>query len=75
MDEHAPNHDETLGLTRAGKKMGRPKAQRPKTIELGVRFDADTAEALEGYCQRHNVSKGEAVRRGIRKLVQEEDTS
>lgn len=70
-----PNYNETVGLTRAGKKMGRPKAQSPKTIELGVRFDADTAEALEGYCQRNKVSKGEAVRRGIRKLVQEEDTS
>lgn len=70
-----PNYNEALGLTRAGKKMGRPKAKRPKSIELGVRFDADTAEALEGYCQRNNVSKGEAVRRGVRKLVQEEDTS
>lgn len=55
------------------KKMGRPKADKPKSIELGVRFDVETAAKLEAYCQRHNVTKGEAVRRGVCKLA-EEDT-
>lgn len=52
------------------KKMGRPKATKPKDIELGVRFDAETAEMLEDYCQKHKITKGEAVRRGIKKLVE-----
>lgn len=55
---------------RQTKKMGRPKATKPKDIELGVRFDAETAEMLEDYCQRHKITKGEAVRRGIKKLVE-----
>lgn len=61
-----------IGSERPVKKMGRPKAEKPKTIELGVRFDAETAEKLETYCQRHKVTKGEAVRRGICRLAEED---
>lgn len=68
-----PNYNEAVGLTRAGKKMGRPKAVNPKSVGLSIRLDADTAEAMEGYCHRNGVSKGEAIRRGIRRLVEEED--
>lgn len=58
---------------RAGKKMGRPKAVNPKSVGLSVRLDADTAEAMEGYCRRNGVSKGEAIRRGIHRLVDDDD--
>lgn len=54
------------------KKMGRPKAAKPKSVEFGVCFDVETAEKLQSYCKRHSISKGEAVRRGVNKLLQEE---
>lgn len=62
----------TVGLARAGKKMGRPKTENPKTVELGMRLDAPTAEVLEAYCKRHDISKAEALRRGIMRLAEED---
>lgn len=66
-----PAYYEAVGLTHNGKKMGRPKATNPKQVELGVRFDEETAGLLLAVCERLHISKGEAVRRGIKKLAEE----
>lgn len=71
----APQAEARINGERPAKKMGRPKAEKPKKIELGVRFDAETAEKLAAYCQRHNVTKGEAVRRGICRLAEEDNAN
>ncbi len=54
------------------KKMGRPKSENPKSVEIGVGFDVPTANALRRYCEMHEISKGEAIRRGVRLLLQSE---
>lgn len=58
--------------TKTPKKMGRPKSKNPKTCELNVRFDAEIWETLVDYASRHSISKAEAIRRGILKLVEAE---
>lgn len=55
------------------KKMGRPKADKPKEIKYSVRMDAETERRLEAYCIAHSISKGEAYRRGINLLLRQED--
>ena len=51
------------------KKMGRPKADKPKEIKYSVRTDAETERRLAAYCTAHGISKGEAYRRGINLLL------
>lgn len=49
--------------------MGRPKAEKPKTIKYSIRLDAETEERLKKYCEDKNISKGEAIRKGIEMLL------
>ena len=53
-------------------KTGRPKVDNPKGINLTVRLDPVIEEKLAKYCKSHNISKGEAIRRGIHLLLAEE---
>lgn len=50
--------------------VGRPKAENPKQSRFSIRLDAETERKLEEYCKKHNVSKGEAIRRGIHLLLE-----
>lgn len=50
------------------KKMGRPLSKNPKGIKITVRFDNNTYTDLEEYCQKHNMTKAEALRQGFYKL-------
>ena len=52
------------------KKMGRPKADKPKEIKYSVRTDAETERKLERYCKLMGISKGEAYRKGISMLLE-----
>lgn len=54
------------------KKKGRPKSSNPKSVEYGVRFDIETELRLRRYCEFHNISKGEAIRRAVRMLLKME---
>lgn len=49
------------------KKLGRP-TNNPKVTRLDVRLDEEATEILELYCKKKNISKGEGVRQGIKKL-------
>lgn len=51
------------------KKMGRPKAEKPKEIKYSIRTDAETESKLERYCAKHGITKGEAYRKGIELLL------
>lgn len=48
-------------------KMGRP-TDNPKNHKITVRLDEKSASILHRYCQQEQVEKGEAVRRGLKKL-------
>ena len=50
-------------------KMGRPKADKPKDIRYSIRLDSETEARLVDYCEKNNITKGEAIRRGIHLLL------
>lgn len=50
-------------------KIGRPKADKPKTVYCNIRLDSETEKKLLNYCKNNNISKGEAVRKGIDLLL------
>lgn len=49
------------------KKMGRP-TDSPKTTQISIRFDAETLNILDGYCQKNGFSRVEAVRKAVAML-------
>ena len=51
---------------------GRPKAEKPKDIRYSIRLDAETEKRLTQYCDKHKITKGEAIRRGIHLLLSQE---
>ena len=53
-------------------KTGRPRAENPKDIKYSIRLDAATEERLTLYCQKHGITKGEAIRQGIHLLLAKE---
>lgn len=55
------------------KPMGRPKAEKPKSINLTIRLDLETNEKLQNYCDRCKISRGEAIRQGIYLLIGEDN--
>lgn len=52
-----------------GSTIGRPKAKNPKNIDVKVRIDSDTSKHLDVYCERHNITRAEAIRKGIHLLL------
>ena len=52
-------------------KTGRPKTEKPKDIRFSIRLDAETDIKLNEYCSKNNISKGEAIRKGITLLLSE----
>lgn len=52
-------------------KMGRPKAENPKNIELRVCIDKDTEKVLTELAEHFNTNKSVIVRMGIEKLYAE----
>lgn len=54
-------------------RTGRPKAKNPKNVDLKVRFDQETNERLLKYCEKHSVTRTEAIRRGIHLLLDEDE--
>ena len=53
-------------------RTGRPKTDNPKDMDLKVRVDKSTNDALEKYSKKNNITKAETVRRGIKILLQKE---
>jgi Ribbon-helix-helix protein, copG family. len=50
-------------------KTGRPKLENPINIRTSVRLDAETDKKLIEYCKMHNITKGEAIRKGVHLLL------
>ena len=53
-------------------RTGRPKAENPKTVDLKVRLDEKTYEKLLLYCNNHNLTRAEALRKGLSELLSKE---
>ena len=54
-------------------KKGRPPSDDPKAERITVRLDKARSDALAEYCERENIEKAEAIRRGINKLKEEKN--
>lgn len=52
-------------------KIGRPKTENPINIRTSVRLDAETDKRLIEYCKQNNMTKGEAIRKGVHLLLDE----
>ena len=46
-------------------RTGRPKSDNPKDIDLKIRIDKETNERLLVYCEKHGITRTEAIRQGI----------
>lgn len=53
-------------------RTGRPKLDNPINIRTSVRLDKKTDDKLIGYCKKNNISKGEAIRKGVHLLLEKE---
>lgn len=56
-------------MKKVSPRTGRPKSDNPKDIRYSIRLDVETEQLLAQYCSEHNITKGEAVRRGIQLLL------
>lgn len=52
-------------------RIGRPKVDEPKDIRFSIRIDNDTNEKLHAYCEKHKITKAEAIRQGIHLLLEQ----
>ncbi|RKW44918.1 MAG: CopG family transcriptional regulator [Lachnospiraceae bacterium] len=50
-------------------RTGRPKVDNPINIRTSVRLDKKTDDELNEYCIKNNLSKGEAIRKGVYLLL------
>lgn len=50
-------------------RTGRPKLDNPINIRTSVRLDKKTDDKLIEYCKKNNISKGEAIRKGVHLLL------
>ncbi len=58
------------GDDKVSPRTGRP-TNNPKGKPLTVRLDNEAQQVLDAYCKQENIEKGEAVRRGVKKLKSE----
>ena len=50
-------------------RIGRPKADKPKAIEVKARIDTETNKKLLEYCAREGKTKTQVVREGIDRIL------
>lgn len=53
-------------------RTGRPKSGNPKCIDIKVRIDSQMNKEIVEYAEKHNISRTEVIRKGI-KLVLDSD--
>lgn len=50
-------------------RTGRPKSDDPKTLRFSVCLNKSESQALQNYCNEKHITKGEAVRQGLKLLL------
>lgn len=50
-------------------KIGRPKIENPKTIEVRARLDVETNNRLNDYCKINNLTRSEFIRIAIDEVL------
>lgn len=52
-------------------RTGRPKIENPLSVDVKVRLDSDTNKKLVEYCEKNNVTRAEAIRKGVHLLLEQ----
>ena len=52
-------------------RTGRPKAEKPKNIQLKIRADEQTMQDLDFCCEKLNKTRSDVIRLGIQKVKAE----
>lgn len=52
-------------------RTGRPKSDKPKQTQLGVRFDDEQLKQLDEVSRYYGETRAESIRRGVKKLYSE----
>lgn len=52
-------------------RTGRPKIENPLSVDVKVRFDSETNKKLVEYCKKNNVTRAEAIRKGVHLLIEQ----
>lgn len=50
-------------------RTGRPKVDKPLTLEVKARIDVETNKKLIDYCEKNGVTRTEVVRQGIEYIL------
>ena len=50
-------------------RMGRPKSDNPKNIDIKVRIDEETNERLKRYARKKKLTRTEVIRQGINRIL------
>lgn len=50
-------------------RTGRPKTDNPLSVDVKVRIDAETNDELLKFAKKHNISRTEVIRKGIRLVL------
>ena len=53
-------------------RTGRPKAKKPKDVDIKVRLDSESNKKLLAYCEQHNITRAEAMREGLTLLLEQD---
>ena len=53
-------------------RTGRPKSENPKSIDIKVRIDDEMNKKLIEYAAKHNISRTEVIRTGIKMVLESE---
>ena len=56
------------------KKMGRPISQNPKKYRMGFRLTEDEYQIITAYCNIHNITITELIKKIVIKKIKEDDT-
>lgn len=50
-------------------RTGRPKSDKPKNIDVKIRFDEEEHNKLMEYCKKHEMSRTEVIRKAVELLI------
>ena len=51
---------------------GRPPSENPKIVEVKARLDEQTARRLLAYCENLGLTRTDALREGIKRILEDE---
>ena len=53
-------------------QQGRPPSENQKNVEVKARLDEQTARRLLAYCEKLGITRTDALREGIKRILEDE---